>query len=373
MSNSAAPQYYVGLMSGTSMDGVDAVLVDFASGIPKLIASHDKPITPSLLEKLHRLADPQCNDINLLGQCDRACGELFAFATIELLHHAGIEASQIIAIGSHGQTVRHMPDAQYPFSMQIGDASTIAVMTNIDTIADFRRKDIALGGQGAPLVPAFHQKLFQSKLENRVILNIGGIANITLLNKDPNKTLGFDTGPGNTLLDFWHQKHHQQPYDDGGQWAATGEVNEALLQHMLNEPFFAKVAPKSTGRELFNAHWLTQKLQQFSQLAPQDVQATLAQLTVQSIAQSILPLAQVNKLYVCGGGVFNNDLLTRLNLLMPLTDVGSTDELGLAPQWVEGIAFSWLAYCFINKLTSNLPRVTGANKAAILGAFYPAN
>jgi len=366
-------QYFVGLMSGTSMDGVDAVLVDFSTQPLRVIATHEKAIPEPLLTQLHQLADPKTGDINLLGQCDRACGQLFANATNELLNLAEVKSEQVIAIGSHGQTVRHMPNLTYPFSLQIGDPCTIAAQTGIDTIADFRRKDIALGGQGAPLVPAFHQQLFSHHTSGRIILNIGGISNITWLGGSEELIKGFDTGPGNTLLDTWFEQHNHGPYDQSGDWAATGIVDQQLLNNFLQHPYFQAPAPKSTGRELFNLAWLQQHIGHFPQLAPQDVQATLSQLTATSIANEILKLPAVPEVFICGGGIFNQDLINRLQALLPEVAIASTQQLGLAPQWVEAIAFAWLAHCFIEKETSNLPLVTGAKKAAILGAFYPAN
>jgi len=364
-------QYYVGLMSGTSMDGVDAVLVDFQFPKPHVISTHTQSIPPKLLKNLHLLANPETSDINLLGESDKLCGELFAISVNNLLKKANISSDQIIAIGSHGQTVRHMPNNQYPFSMQIGDACTIAVQTNIDTVADFRRKDIALGGQGAPLVPAFHQAVFSNTHQDRIILNIGGIANITYLSHQGHDTYGFDTGPGNTLLDLWYQKHHTDSYDNEGKWAATGEVSQPLLNKMLQHSYFHQSAPKSTGRELFNFSWLNQYIKDFSHLSPQDT--TLTQLTAQSIAKDIKKQSSSIDIFICGGGVFNKDLISRLQQLLPKAKISSTIQLGVAPQWVEGVAFAWLAYCFVNNKTSNLPEVTGAKKAAILGAFYPAN
>ncbi|MGB1296924.1 MAG: anhydro-N-acetylmuramic acid kinase [Psychrobium sp.] len=363
-------QLYIGLMSGTSMDGVDAVLVDFSDAHPRVIATHEEPIPEHLHSNLHRLADPKTGDINLLGECDRACGELFALAVNNLLSHAKIDASSVTAIGSHGQTVRHMPNLPYPFSLQIGDASTIAVQTNIDTIADFRRKDIALGGQGAPLVPAFHRAIFDSE-KDRVILNIGGIANITWLGKS-GETTGFDTGPGNTLLDLWYSQHHDGHYDANGAWGATGTINQGLLDRMLAHPYFVMPAPKSTGRELFNISWLNQHLSHFPAIAAQDVQATLAELTAISISNEIKKLSNNVDIFVCGGGLFNTDLTAKLQARLPNSSISSTADLGIDAQWVEAIAFAWLAYCFKNGITSNLPAVTGANKAAILGCLHPA-
>jgi len=354
------------------MDGVDAVLVDLASGKPCLIARHEEPIPAALLNQLHLLADPKTGDINLLGECDRACGELFAVSVNNLLKVANIPSHDIIAVGSHGQTVRHMPNLPHPFSIQIGDANTIAVQTNIDTIADFRRKDIALGGQGAPLVPAFHQRMFSHPTNERAILNIGGISNITWLAKNGNDVLGFDTGPGNTLLDMWYQQHHDTNYDVDGIWAASGEVYQPLLKRMLQHPYFSVQAPKSTGRELFNLPWLQQHLGHFPSLQPQDIQATLSQLTAQSIADEILRISDNVDIYICGGGIFNVDLIVRIQTLLPKSTVSSTSNIGIDPQWVEAIAFAWLAYCHVNKMTSNLPAVTGASRAAILGGLYPA-
>jgi anhydro-N-acetylmuramic acid kinase len=366
-------QYYIGLMSGTSMDGVDAVLVDFQSDKPVVIATHEEPILTHLLTQLHLLADPKTGDINLLGECHRACGELFSVAVNKLLTTANVPNKDIIAIGSHGQTVRHMPNLPHPFSLQIGDANCIAVNTNIDTIADFRSKDIALGGQGAPLVPAFHQNVFGHNKKDRVILNIGGISNITWLGKNNSKVIGFDTGPGNTLLDMWYQQYHSTIYDKSGLWAASGQAHQSLLNRMLQHPYFSAEAPKSTGRELFNISWLQQHLGHFPAIQPQDVQATLSQLTAQSIANEILKLSDHVDIYICGGGIFNQDLVLRIQTLLPLSTVTSTSDLGVEPQWVEAIAFAWLAYCHVNKKTSNLPAVTGASRAAILGGFYPAD
>lgn len=366
-------QYYVGLMSGTSMDGVDAVLVDFQSGQPKVIATHEETIPEFLLNQLHLLADPTTDDITLLGQCDRACGELFGHAVNNLLKTANVASEDIIAIGSHGQTIRHMPNLDYPFSLQIGDASTISVNTGIDTIADFRRKDIALGGQGAPLVPAFHQAIFASAEHDRIILNIGGISNITWLKQGGTDICGYDTGPGNTLLDLWFRHHHTESFDYKGQWAAAGKVHHLLLKKMLQHDYFSQYAPKSTGRELFNMAWLDEQLIHFPAVSPQDIQATLSQLTAQTIADEIKQKSTTAQIYVCGGGLFNDDLIKRLKQLLNDSIIDSTVKLGIEPQWVEAIAFSWLAYCFINRKTSNLPTVTGAKKAAILGAFYPAN
>lgn len=363
-------KYYIGLMSGTSMDGVDAALVEVGAGAVRLIAQHEEPIPVSLLNKLHTLANPLTGDINLLGECDRACGELFATAALNLLTASKVAASNIIAIGSHGQTVRHMPNAEHPFSIQIGDPNVIAARTGIDTIADFRRKDIALGGQGAPLVPAFHRQLFHSPEADRIILNIGGIANITWLPAANTHIKGFDTGPGNALLDHWYSEHNDQPFDRDGHWASQGSCCDTLLNHMLQHPYFSAPAPKSTGRELFNQQWLTNHLDDFSHLSAQDIQATLSQLTAESVAREIERLSPSADVFLCGGGVFNLDLVARLTRRLPRANIGSTAQLGLAPQWVEAIAFAWLAYCHVHRIPANLPQVTGASRLAVLGALF---
>ncbi|WP_076407646.1 anhydro-N-acetylmuramic acid kinase [Shewanella sp. UCD-KL12] len=368
--------YYIGLMSGTSMDGVDAVLVDFSGQQPKLIAKHSEPIPKHTLKGLQRLCLPGSDEVNLLGQLDRNVGQLFALAVNELLCKAEISKQAIIAIGSHGQTVRHMPNLDTGFTLQIGDPNTIAVLTGIDVIADFRRKDIALGGQGAPLVPAFHQQIFSNKDNSRVILNIGGISNITYLPSELHashqQVVGFDTGPGNSLIDVWCQHAKHQAYDKDGEWAASGQTDEALLKHLLSHSYFSQTFPKSTGRELFNQAWLEQQLAAFAHLDEADIQSTLLDLTCQSIANDTLALCSHGELFVCGGGAFNSELMRRLKLLLPSYQICTTSELGIAPQWVEGIAFAWLAMRHHKGLSGNLPAVTGASREAVLGALFPA-
>ncbi|AZQ09528.1 MULTISPECIES: anhydro-N-acetylmuramic acid kinase [Shewanella] len=363
---------FIGLMSGTSMDGVDAVLVDFAGPEPKLIATHTEPFPQHLLKGLQRLCQPGQDEINRLGRLDRSVGSLFAKAVNTLLANAGVDKSQVTAIGSHGQTVRHMPNLEVGFTLQIGDPNTIAAETGIDVIADFRRKDIALGGQGAPLVPAFHQQVFAKEGECRVILNIGGIANITWLPGNADAVLGFDTGPGNTLIDAWIQQVKEQPFDMDGEFAESGTTDEKLLKQLLSHPYFALSYPKSTGRELFNGAWLEQQLENFANLDEADIQSTLLDLTCRSIAQDVYKLSWEGELYVCGGGALNAALMRRLGALLPGYSIQTTSALGVDPKWVEGIAFAWLAERHHRGQPANLPAVTGASREAVLGARFPA-
>ncbi|MBM7071032.1 anhydro-N-acetylmuramic acid kinase [Shewanella sp. 202IG2-18] len=364
--------YYIGVMSGTSMDGIDSVLVDFSSGNPQLIETYTEEIPSHLFKGLQRLSQPSNDEINRLGRLDRQVGQAFAKSVNGLLKKAGVSTSDIISIGSHGQTVRHMPNLEVAFTTQIGDPNTIAVETDIDVIADFRRKDVALGGQGAPLVPAFHQQVFSKPTADRVILNIGGIANITYLPQDEQPVLGFDTGPGNALVDAWIQQSQEEPYDNNGQLAASGASDEKLLKHLLSHTYFSQPYPKSTGKELFSQNWLEQQISEYSHLSVADIQSTLLDLSCHSIANDILKLSQSGELFVCGGGAKNTELMKRLKALLPTYTVETTSLLGVDPQWVEAIAFAWLAYRFEHHLPANLPEVTGASREAILGARFPA-
>jgi anhydro-N-acetylmuramic acid kinase len=366
------PEYFIGLMSGTSMDGVDAVLVDFSQDKPQLIAGHTQAIPPHLLKSLQRLCNPGADEINRLGRLDRSVGHLFANAVNALIEKSGVTKEQIIAVGSHGQTVRHMPNLEVGFTLQIGDPNTIAIETGIDVIADFRRKDIALGGQGAPLVPAFHQEVFAAKGEVRVIVNIGGIANVTYLPGNSDDVLGFDTGPGNTLIDAYILQNLEQAFDENGQWAESGTSHPELLTQMLSHPYFSLHYPKSTGRELFNQAWLEQQLENFSHLDAEDIQSTLLDLTCQSIANDINKLSYKGNIFVCGGGALNGALMKRLAVLVPGYQVQTTSALGVDAKWVEGIAFAWLAMRHHKGLPANLPAVTGASRAAVLGGRYSA-
>jgi anhydro-N-acetylmuramic acid kinase len=357
------------------MDGIDAVLVDFSTATPTLIATHSHQLPNQLEQQLKILCSSGNHEIDLMGRCDRWVARVFADAVNQLLVASGYKASDIIAIGSHGQTIRHYPDGDNGFSLQIGDANTLAVLTGIDVIADFRRKDIALGGQGAPLVPAFHQAVFASSEFDRIILNIGGMANLTLLPKDQdNPLLGLDTGPGNVLLDEWCKKNTGKSYDKDAFFARSGQANKELLSQFLKFDYFKTLPPKSTGRETFNLDWIEQQLSVFeAPITEPDVQATLVELTAQSVALEVLHLVEGGELFVCGGGAHNPEIMRNLNLFLPNFRVSTTAELGIDADWVEGVAFAWLAYAYKNDIPGNIPAVTGASRKAILGGYYPTN
>jgi anhydro-N-acetylmuramic acid kinase len=361
---------YIGLMSGTSIDAVDAVAVKFAEGGIKLIDSYSKAIPQILKQQILDLCQPPNDSVQLLGETDHRLGKLYAETSLSLLNKAQLKASQICAIGCHGQTIRHAtPGAgNIPFSLQIGDANILTAETQVPVVADFRRKDMALGGQGAPLVPAFHQYAFTSTKANRVIVNIGGISNISIISSHGNCS-GFDTGPGNVLMDMWSQTHLGTSYDHNGDWAASGKTHQALLKQMKSCEFFSLPAPKSTGRELFNSQWLSSQLQQFGDIAPQDVQATLLNLTAETICDAILNLdPPVDEVYICGGGAYNGRLLTTLASHLP--KVNTTETLGIAPNLVEACAFAWLAKQRLDDQYGNLVEVTGAERPTVLGAIY---
>lgn len=362
---------YIGLMSGTSIDGIDAVLVDFSQAKPHLLATHYTPYDDTLRRKITALCQAGENEIHRLGELDVLLAKEFAKAVKGLLSQQTISPQSIKAIGSHGQTIRHSPSHPPRFTLQIGDPNTLAAETGITTVADFRRKDMAYGGQGAPLVPAFHHYAFSSTNASRAIANIGGIANITLLSHETGQNIiGFDTGPGNVLMDGWIQLHQQKTHDADGKWAAQGKVNPNLLKDLLNDAYFKTSAPKSTGREYFNLAWL-QKHELVSNMAPVDVQATLVELTAQTIAQAILPYLANGEILVCGGGARNTFLMSRLQeIAKPHFLVQSTQALGIHPDWVEAVAFAWLARQTMNRHPGNLPSVTGATQAAVLGGVY---
>jgi len=365
---------YMGLMSGTSMDGIDAALVDFGKHQCKLLATHSAHYPEALRSALLQASrHPDECTVDLLGDLDQWVGECFRDAAKSLLGASPVGADEVTAIGSHGQTLRHQPEATRPFTLQIGDPNVIATGTGIATVADFRRADVALGGQGAPLASAFHQWLFADPASRRVILNIGGIANVTLLPGTLAQASGFDTGPGNTLLDSLARENLKAPYDAGGAWAASGNASGELLQIMLADEYFALPAPKSTGFEYFNNDWLNARLRSLgtTTLAAVDVQATLSELSARSIAAAILGgMPAVDEVFVCGGGVHNPDLLQRIaNCLAPAT-VASTAACGLHPDWVEAAAFAWLAMRRLDGKPGNLPAVTGASRPELLGAVY---
>jgi anhydro-N-acetylmuramic acid kinase len=360
---------YLGLISGTSMDAIDAALVDFDVAPLRIIATSATAFDPALKRRISALIDGVDGvALDEVGQIDVEVGRAFARAAMSLLQGAGISAGRVTAIGSHGQTLRHRPDLGVPFTWQIGDPNTVAEMTGVSVVADFRRRDVAAGGQGAPLLPVFHDQVFRSDAEDRVIANLGGIANITILKRDSSVT-GFDTGPANRLLDAWILQHEGKDFDADGAWAAGGQVDETLLRELLHEPYLRLAPPKSTGRELFNLPWLNAKLGLFSR-EPRDVQATLQQFTAVSLASAVRQYAAGASVYVCGGGARNTALLNAIALLTAPNKVASTAVLGLDPDYVEAVAFAWFAMRTLEGLTSSAGSVTGAKGARILGGVY---
>ncbi len=362
-------RYFVGLMSGTSMDGIDAVLVSFGDHSVDIHASLSAPYPDELRRRLLReICKPLSEPVDPDGALHVAVGECFRDAAIQVVEQAGVDANAVAAIGSHGQTLRHCPDATPAFSIQVGDPDLIATATGIPVVANFRRADIEAGGQGAPLVPPFHEWLFRSGTSSRVVVNIGGIANITVLPIEGEVT-GFDTGPGNGLMDAWTRERHDARFDEGGRWAASGSVVEALLAEMLEDPYFDELPPKSTGFEYFNRDWIGTF--NAGGHAAADIQATLCELTARSIADAVRAHAVgATHLFVCGGGVHNEALLQALSRNLPDTEIASTLAVGLDPDWVEACAFAWLARATQNGLPGNLPSVTGASKSVVLGEIH---
>jgi anhydro-N-acetylmuramic acid kinase len=361
---------FLGMISGTSIDGVDAVLAEIGDHDFRIVGANTTPFPADLHTRLRKLVETPRASLRELGSLDVAVGRFFAECALGLIASSKLRPDDVAAIGSHGQTVYHEPLGVEPFSLQLGDPNVIAAMTGATTVADFRRLDVALGGQGAPLVPAFHAWRFGHTREQRVVVNIGGIANITVLAPGREVT-GFDTGPGNTLLDVWIRASKQQPYDDGGRWAASGVVDRALLDVCLAEPYFGAPPPKSTGRELFNREWLDARLAScIGKVSDVDVQATLAELSATTIAAAIRnELPGCREVIVCGGGVHNDDLMARLGRLTA-TRVTTTDSHGVPADWVEAAAFAWLARARLQCLAGNVPTVTGARRPAILGGVY---
>lgn len=367
---------FIGLMSGTSVDGVDCALVDINAKRVKLLQTLQIDIPAAMCEQVATLSHSGPGEIEQLGVLDRKLGTLFAQASLALLESAGKKPSEINAIGSHGQTIRHRPPSgghshEQSFTLQIGDPNTIAELTGIATVADFRRRDMAAGGEGAPLAPAFHEGAFATENVNRAIVNIGGIANVSLL-QGKKLVAGFDTGPGNTLMDHWVERQLHRAYDADGQWAASGAVESTLLEKLLAHPYLALSGPRSTGKEAFNLPWLYDLLPAGLEIPPQNVQATLAEFTAITIANSIVQSdLAVSEAYICGGGAHNSYLLERLSASLPGITVGKTDELGIEPDWVEAATFAWLAWRTLEGLAGNASAVTGAQGERILGAIYP--
>ncbi len=365
---------YIGLMSGTSADAIDAAIVDISDGQFKVLSAMCFPLQPELRTSILELYEPGNNEIDRVGELDNLIGCALADCVNQLLKHNQLSKDAITAIGSHGQTIRHRPHANthQSFTLQIGNPNIIAQNTGIRTICDFRRRDMACGGQGAPLTPAFHQHAFASTSHNRAVVNIGGIANLTCL-PIGGDVVGFDTGPGNGLMDAWVWKHKQQKYDDGGTWASSGRINQALLNQLMANDYIHALAPKSTGRESFCLSWLTQELKCHSSLTAADTQATLLEFTAQSISLHIKKHCPTHtEVYLCGGGVHNAALVSRLKQHLSDYVIDTTLTLGIPPDDVEAITFAWLAMRTWKGLHGNLPKVTGANQAVILGAIYPA-
>ncbi len=364
-------ELYVGLMSGTSLDAIDCVIVDFSEGAT-VLAAESFPIPDIRRRGILDLCQSGNNEIEKMGRLDRQLGIDFASAVETTLNRHKINHHDVVAIGSHGQTIRHRPsvDDELGFTLQIGDPNTIAYLTGIDTIADFRRKDIAAGGQGAPLVPAFHHAMFAEHCKNGALLNIGGMANLSLL---ASPILGFDTGPGNVLIDHYCRKHFQISFDDGGRLAASGTVDQDLLARMMQHPFLALPAPKSCGRENFDQHWVEQILQQHCRaVSPTDLIATLTEFTAKSICLGLETSGRrVDQIIVCGGGAFNQYLCQRIQANSGI-EIVSSHHYGISPQWMEAIAFAWFAMRTLKQLHSNAPSVTGAAKELVLGAIYSA-
>lgn len=367
---SGQAELYVGLMSGTSQDAVDGVLAEFsADRMPRLVARHSLPLSPQLRTDLDALQGAGGGCLNEALRLHHEIGCWFADCALGVLTAARVPANAVRAIGSHGQTVRHAPNGPYPHSLQIGNAALIAVRTGIPTVADFRSNDIAVGGQGAPLAPAFHAAVLGGR-PGRAVLNLGGMANISILDATRDRHWGWDTGPANVLLDAWARRHLGQTYDAEGRFAATGTVDASLLAALLAHPYLARPPPKSTGREDFNLAWLDSVLATHPALAPAAVQATLSEFTAASVTLALADEPTVSELLVCGGGVHNRDLLRRIAARLPHVDVGSTARAGLDPGYVEPLAFAWLARQRIHEQALDLRGITGAGRPAVLGCVY---
>jgi anhydro-N-acetylmuramic acid kinase len=366
-------EFFIGLMSGTSLDGVDGVLADFTDGRIAVQGYATAPFPVALRAELMALnTEGGSNELHRAALAGNGLARIYAQVAQQLLADAGIEAGAVAAIGAHGQTVRHRPGEfdEVGYTLQLNNPSLLAELTGIAVVADFRSRDVAAGGQGAPLVPAFHHALFARDDEAVAVLNLGGISNLSLLPAGSGTVLGFDCGPGNGLIDHWCQSHIGQPFDAGGQWAASGKVLPDLLAQLLAEPYFAKSPPKSTGRDLFNPTWLAAQLGSWN-VEPVDVQATLAELTARTCAAHLQRHGIASRtLIVCGGGALNLHLLARLRALLPAVEVVSSAERGLPPQQVEAAAFAWLARSTLRGEPGNLASVTGASGARVLGGIY---
>jgi len=365
---------YLGLISGTSMDGIDAALVEMDESGIALRHFLESPYPASLRDRLERLVQGGAATLDEIGSLHTEIGLAFADAAMSLLASAHTAAASVTAIGSHGQTVVHSAESTPPFTLQLGNPSVIARRTGIVTVADFRAKDVAAGGQGAPLVPGFHERMFRSKRRDLAVVNIGGISNVTLLSRNPDDTvLGFDCGPGNTLMDLWVRRHLGVALDSDGRWAASGKPDAGLLQSMLSDPYFARKAPKSTGRELFNMTWLDAHLGALPYpIDAEDVQATLARFTAEAITSSIERyLPDCSEILVCGGGARNSELMRLLQVAGTRKyAVRRTDDVGMPGDAVEACTFAWLAERRLQRKPGNVPTVTGADAPVTLGGIY---
>ena len=363
---------YIGLMSGTSLDGVDGVVADFSATRATVLAHAQAPFSEPLRTAFLALNASGPDELHRAALAANGLARLYGQVVHDLLAQSGLTATQIAAIGAHGQTVRHQPQMHDAtgYTVQINNPALLAELTGIDVVADLRSRDVAAGGQGAPLAPFFHQAWFGRAHQTVAVLNLGGIANLTLLRAD-GSMIGFDCGPANTLLDIWCERHTGARFDLNGTWAASGNVQPSLLAAMLAHPYFALAPPKSTGRDLFNQAWLTQCLDTPGVLAAEDVQATLAQLTAQTCAQALLHHGTASELVVCGGGAFNADLMQRLQILLPGIAVQSSAAYGLDPQQVEATAFAWLARKCVRREPLALEKITGAKGTRVLGCMYP--
>ncbi len=376
--------YFIGLMSGTSLDGTDGVLVDFSGDKLRVMATASAPFDENFRTELLTLNAPAPNELHRAALAGSQLAAVYAQVVAALLQKArlqGISADQIQAIGAHGQTVRHQPQrtsagpAGAGYTIQLNNPALLAELTGLDVVADFRSRDVAAGGQGAPLVPAFHHSVFGRLDAGVAVLNLGGISNLSVLppRGAPSAVLGFDCGPGNALMDAWCLQRTGQPFDAGGAWAQSGRLIPALLASLLNEPYFSLPIPKSTGRDLFSLTWLADKLRPFAGERAQDIQNTLTELTVCACAAGVSSYAKESKeLIVCGGGAFNDYLLRRLRAALPRLRVSTSDQHGLPPLQVEAAAFAWLARQMLKRQPGNLPSVTGAAGLRVLGALYPA-
>lgn len=364
------PHIYLGVMSGTSLDGVDVVALDLAGHQARLLAAHSVAFSPELRAACLSLQSAQPDELHLAQLIANELADLYSSAINELLVAASLSTAQIVAVGVHGQTVRHRPEHHY--TIQLNQPARIAEQTGLTVVSDFRARDIAAGGQGAPLVPAFHNAIWRDSNKNRVVLNIGGFANISVLNRGE-ATFGFDTGPGNVLMDAWIATHHGKSYDKNGDWAASGSAHLELLESMLSDPYFHMPHPKSTGRDSFHLDWLNQHLNKYPHIHATDVQATLLEITAHSISSELNRVSpKVDQIIVCGGGAYNTALMATLSQKLPQVEIQLSTQHGIAAEHVEAAAFAWLAAQTMTAQTSNLPAVTGARGPRILGNITPA-